>query len=351
MNIKNIIQDKTYYGGHTLYERMKQWHIPAVSFAIVKEYKIIEAYAYGVKRRGKPDTVTADTPFQAASISKPVFAAAVMLLAEEGKLSLDEDVHTYLKDYDFQTYDGKKHSITLRQILSHTSGLNIHGFEGYRQKQKIPTIHQILEGASIVNSHQLMLVQEEGKNFMYSGGGYVLVQKIVCEVCGKDFNDIMNHLVLEPLKMVNSSYLQPYPKEEISRIAYGYDAYNLQIPGGYNIMPELSAAGLWTTPADLSVFGIEIMKAINGNSGFMSKRTAELMTTNISESAPTGLGFFISERDGHKCFGHDGCNNGYHSNMVFSPDKGNGAVAMTNADIGADIVYEITEAIFKEYRL
>ena len=274
-----------------------------------------------------------------------------MLLVEEGKLSLDEDVHTYLDDYDFQTYDNKKHVITLRQILSHTSGLNIHGFEGYRQKQKIPTIHQILEGSSSANSHQLMLIQEEGKKFMYSGGGYILAQKIVCDICGKDFNDIMNYLVFEPLNMVNSSYHQPLPKEEISRIAYGYDVYNLQIPGGYNIMPELSAAGLWTTPTGLSIFGIEIMKAMNGNSRFISKYTAELMTTNVSPTAPTGLGFFVSERDRHRCFGHDGCNNGYHSNMLFSPNQGNGAVTMANADIGAEIVYEITEAIFKEYKL
>lgn len=351
MNIKNVIQNKIYYGNHTLDERMKQWHIPAVSFAIIKDFKIIETYAYGVKRRGKPDNVNADTLFQVASISKSVFATAVMLLVEKGKLSLDEDVHTYLDDYDFQTYDGKKHVITLRQILSHTSGLNIHGFEGYRQKQKIPTIRQILEGSPSANSHQLMLIKEEGKNFMYSGGGYVLAQKIVCDICIEDFNDIINRLVFEPLSMVNSSYQQPLPKEEISRIAYGYDAYNLQIPGGYNVMPELSAAGLWTTPTDLSIFGIEIMKAINDNSRFMSKRTAELMTTNVSQVAPTGLGFFVSERDGHKCFGHDGCNNGYHSNMIFSPDKGSGAVAMTNADIGAEIVYEITEAIFREYKL
>lgn len=351
MDIKNIIQNKIYYGNHTLYERMKQWHIPAVSFAIIKDYEIIETYAYGVKRRGKSDIVTADTLFQVASISKSIFATAVMLLADEGKLSLDEDVHIYLSDYDFQTYDGKKHAITLRQLLSHTSGLNIHGFEGYRQKQRIPTISQILEGASSSNSHQLMLIQEEGKNFMYSGGGYLLAQKIVCDICGEDFNDIVNRLVFEPLSMVNSSYHQPLPKDKISRIAYGYDVYNLQIPGGYNVMPELSAAGLWSTPTDLSIFGIEIMKAINGNSKFMSKHTAELMTTKVNQAAPTGLGFFISERDGHRCFGHDGCNNGYHSNMVFSPDKGNGAVAMTNSDIGAEIVYELTEAIIKEYKL
>ena len=66
MDIKNIIQNKIYYGNHTLYERMKQWHIPAVSFAIIKDYEIIETHTYGVKRRGKSDIVTADTLFQAA---------------------------------------------------------------------------------------------------------------------------------------------------------------------------------------------------------------------------------------------------------------------------------------------
>ena len=82
----------------------------------------------------------------------------------------------------------------------------------------------------------------------------------------------MNDLVCFPLLMTHSIYSQPLPKNRINEIAYAYNLNNLQLPRGYNIMPELSAAGLWTTPSDLARFGIEIMKVLKSQSAFLEKR-------------------------------------------------------------------------------
>lgn len=345
--ISEILEDKKHYDGITLMERMKECHTSAVSIAIIENFEICEAYAYGVKRRATKEKVTVDTLFQAGSISKPVFAVAVMRLVERGTLDIDTDISEYLVGYDVPTYDNQKHKITLRQILSHHAGLNLHGFAGYQQGQKIPTVEQILTGAFPSNHLKLKLIKDPETGFQYSGGGYVLAQKIVTDFCTLNFCDLMNDLVCSPLFMTHSTYSQPLPKNRFSEIAVGYNLHNLQLPGGYNIMPELSAAGLWTTPSNLARFGIEIMKALKSESTFLEKNTAELMTTKAYENSPYGVGFAVNQSKKGLTFGHGGSNLGYHSNMVFCPDDGSGIIVMQNSDIGMRICDEVTNA-FKE---
>lgn len=157
----------------------------------------------------------------------------------------------------------------------------------------------------------------------------------------------MNNLVCSPLHMTHSTYSQPLPKNKLNDIAFGYNQHNLQLPGGYNIMPELSAAGLWTTPSNLARFGIEIMKALKNESAFLEKKTAELMTTKAYENLPYGVGFAVNQSKKGLTFGHGGSNFGYHSNMVFCPGDGSGIVVMQNSDIGIRIRDEVINA-FKE---
>ncbi|MCL2361040.1 MAG: beta-lactamase family protein, partial [Defluviitaleaceae bacterium] len=182
-----------------------------------------EVYTHGVKRKEKTEKVTADTLFQAASISKPVFAAAVMRLVERGTLDIDADISEYLVDYEVPTHDNQKHKITLRQILSHNSGLNIHGFSGYQQGQEVPTIEQILMGALPSNHLRLKLIKDPETGHQYSGGGYVLAQKIVTDVCKQDFCELMNELIFLPLSMTHSTFSQPLPNDKLDKIAFGYD--------------------------------------------------------------------------------------------------------------------------------
>lgn len=345
--IMEIVENKKHYDGITLTERMEECHTSAISIAIIENYKICETYTHGVKRRKTKEKVTTNTLFQAGSISKPVFAVAVMRLLERGTLNIDADISEYLTDFEVPTYDNQKHKITLRQILSHHAGLNLHGFAGYQQGQKIPTVDQILNGAFPSNNIKLKLIKDPETGFQYSGGGYALAQKIVSDVCKLNFCDLMFELVLSPLFMLHSTYLHPIPKDKSNEIAFGYNPHNLQLPGGYNIMPELSAAGLWTTPSDLARFGIEIMKALKSESAFLEKDTAKLMTTKAYENSPYGVGFAVNQSKKGETFGHAGSNFGYRSNMIFCPDEGSGIVVMQNSDIGLRIPIEVTNA-FKE---
>ena len=330
--IEKITENKEFYGGLSLHERMLEDNTPAISIALIENYAIESTYTFGVKSKETNELVTANTLFQAASISKPVFAVAVMRLMEKGIIDLEEDIHNYLTDYNYPTYDGNEHKVTLKQILSHYAGFNVHGFAGYEKGQKIPTVEQILMGSPPANSDELKLENKPGTKFSYSGGGFLLAQKIIVDVCKKPFVDIMQELVLSPFSMTNSTFEQPLPAEKVCKIVNGYNADGVQLPDGDYIMPELSAAGLWTTPTDLALFGIEVMKALKGNSKFIKRNTAELMITKVCEDAPTGISFFVNETKNGITFGHSGFNYGYVSHMWFRPVDGTGLVVMQNSE-------------------
>ena len=347
MNIEKILNNKDNFWGATMFDCMAKWNIPGVSFTIIRNYEIIANYTYGRRRRSRKEPVTANTLFQAASLSKPIFATAVMRLMEKGLLDLDTNINHYLKEYHVPTFDGKEHDITLRRILSHSAGLNIHGFPGYQHKQKLPTIQQIIEGKHPANTNELFLFKEPGQEFSYSGGGYILAQKLVCDLLEKDFEEIMQELVLQPFGMKNSTFLQPLPKKMESDIAFGIDEYDLPIEKGYCIMPELSAAGLWSTPYDLATYGIEVMKAVKGDSKAIKKETVEMMINPVNPVC--GLGFFITEVSGRKCIGHRGANTGYHSGISFFPYEGNGVAVMVNAHRGDPLVTLLSEAIKRSF--
>lgn len=345
--ISDIIENQKHYDGVSLIERMNECHTCAISVAIVENFEVSEVYAYGVRERETKEAVSEETLFQAGSISKPVFTVAVMRLVEQGILELDKDICEYLIGYEVPTYDKQKHKITLRQILSHYAGLSIHGFSGYQQGQEIPTIEQILRGEAPSNNMKLKLYREPEIGYQYSGGAYILAQKVVTDVCKKDFCELMDELILSPLQMTNSTYSQTLSDGKYTNIAFGYNPHDLQIPGGYNIMPELSAAGLWTTSSDLAKVGIEIMRSLKGESNFLKKETSELMITEAYPGSPYGLGFALGQSKKGLTFGHSGANFGYHSYMIFCPNEGSGIVIMQNSDIGAGICKEITNA-FKE---
>lgn len=345
-NYKTILNDSSYWG-MTLEERLHYYRIPAFSLVLINDGKIDYTYCYGYKDRNKKDLVTNETLFQAGSISKPVFATAVMGLVQKGEIDLDKDIKEYTDVSFYKSFDNQIHTVTLRQLLSHTAGFNLHGFAGYQYGQEIPSLEQILKGIEPANNLPLFLKTEPGKEWKYSGGGYLLAQKVICDVTHKDFESIVRDEILQPFGMTYSTYHQPLDEDNRNNIAYGYDVYNLQLPNGFNTMPELAAAGLWTTPSDLAAFGIEMMKAYHGKSDFITQETMKMMLTKMIPNIPTGLGFFIPDDNPKGYFDHSGANMGYHTIMCFQAEGNKGYVAMMNADIGAGFYHELDCIISK----
>jgi CubicO group peptidase (beta-lactamase class C family) len=152
-------------------ERMKYHKVPGLSIALVDGGEIQWAKGYGTICSDTTKKVDENTMFQAASISKPVSALMALKLVEEGKLTLDEDVNNYLKDWKVEKNKfTQEKPVTLRGLLTHTAGLTVHGFRGYAKGEEIPDIIEILNGEKPANSEPIRPDTVPGSVSRYSGG-------------------------------------------------------------------------------------------------------------------------------------------------------------------------------------
>jgi CubicO group peptidase (beta-lactamase class C family) len=332
-----------------LEERMRFHKVPAVSIAVFGSGKILWAKAYGSADADALTAVSDATLFQAASVSKPVSAMAALKKVEQGKLSLDRNINEYLKSWKLPDNDfTRKTPVTLGELLSHSAGVTVHGFPGYAAGRSVPTLVQVLDGAAPANTPAIRVDIAPGKQFRYSGGGYTIVQQTLIDVTGKPYPELMDETVLKPLGMTQSTYEQPLPPERLRSAAAGHDGQGRPIPGKRNTYPEMAAAGLWTTPSDLARFALGVERALDGKPGsVLSKDMAAKMVTPVYEDYALGLG--IEKRGSASYFAHGGSNEGFRCQMLANREKGYGAVVMTNADGGDEIIPEIVRAIAAAY--
>jgi CubicO group peptidase (beta-lactamase class C family) len=330
--------------GWRISERMEEHRTPGVSIAVIRAGKIVFAKGYGMAETGGR-AVDTETLFQAASISKPVAAMAALHFVREGRLSLDEDVNAKLKTWKVpENSFTAKEKVTLRRLLSHSAGLTVHGFPGYRRSVSLPTVPQILDGASPANTAAIRVDVEPGSRWRYSGGGYTVMQQLLIDHLGKPYPQILRDTVLKPLGMTRSTYEQPLPSEFQANAARAHNGEGRKIEGDWHTYPEMAAAGLWTTPSDLARFGTEVWKASRGESNrVINAWIAKEMLTR--QKGDYGLGVGFSKEGNVEWFGHGGSNAGFRCNWVMFADTGNGAVIMTNGDRGSALAGEVLRSI------
>ena len=331
----------------SLATRMEALHVPGVSIAYIHAGKIQWARGFGVTKMGGAP-VTADTLFQAASISKPVMALAIMRLVQSKKLDLDTDVNQYLKSWKVQDNEfTQQQRVTLRELLSHSAGVTVHGFEGYEAGAALPTLVQVLNGEKPANNEPIRVDTVPGKTWRYSGGGYEIAQQITMDVTGIPFSAFMHDMVLKPLGMTRSTYQQPLPANLVDQATSAYRADGTVVTGGPHVYPELAAAGLWTTPSDLARYAVGVQQGLAGKSQrVLTEATTRLMLTPVIDH--WGLGPALGGTATTPYFSHTGGNEGYRCILV-AYQAGDGAVVMTNADRGDALMLQIMRTIAHEY--
>ncbi len=333
-------------------ERMAHYAVPGVALALIAESEIAVEGAYGVKEAGSNDPVTAATRFQACSISKPVAVLGMLRLVERGVLDLDADVNDVLTSWRVPPNASWQPRVTLRQIASHTAALTVGGFPGYRRGAALPTLTEILTGASPANTAGIRVDTLPGVELRYAGGGITVLQQVLEDVTGRPFADLMQELVLEPLAMSCSSYTQPLPDELHDQAATAHGSDGVPVEGAWHVYPELAAAGLWTTPGDLARFAIAVQRAAAAAPGaILGPALTESMLTH--HAGPTsrlggldslGLGLFLRSPDA-AWFGHSGGNEGFKCHLIAHRQAGCGLAVMTNGDRGHALVAEILDAV------
>lgn len=348
---KSTFSSLTGVGKYSISDLMKETKTPGVSVAVFQNYKVIWTKTYGLADVVKKQPVTTDTLFQAASISKPVAAMAVLKAVQDGKLGLDDDINSLLKSWKLPDNEfTKARKVTPRMLLSHTGGTTVHGFKGYHPDAQIPTAIQVLNGATPANSAAVVVDVAPFTINRYSGGGTTILQLMLEDIRGKRFPDILTEQVLRPIGMKHSRYDQPPTSDRLARTTRAHSDKGEAMDARFHVYPELAAAGLWTTPTDLAKFAIEVQLSLQGKSNrVLNKTMIEKMVTPVGVGY-FALGFTTQLRDGAWYFEHSGGNWGFRCDLIAHRDKGYGAVIMTNSDSGNDVVYELRRRIALEYK-
>jgi CubicO group peptidase (beta-lactamase class C family) len=293
-------------------------HVPGVAVAVSDGDHVVWSEGFGVP---------VDEVFEAGSISKTVAAAAILALADQRRLDLDQPVSTYLRTWE-PTGFAHAEEITLRRLLSHTAGIDTPGYLGLPADRPLPTTAQSLDGASTGTPvHQSGTVG----TYSYSGGGFTIAQQVVEDVTGQPFADVVRHEVLEPLGMSASGYectqaAAPGPDDAAGHLADGRDAPHYRYA-------ETAAAGLCTTADDLARFAAWL--------GSDDPRAETMRTAADGTDGGYGLGV---ERYGDSTVGHPGVNRGFHAQLLVNPSAHLGLVVLTDGDRGGDVVTAVVDA-------
>lgn len=311
-------------------ELMKEALVPGLSLALIRDGKIVFSQGFGVKNSETKEAVTNETIFEAASLSKPVVAYAVLKLVDAGKMDLDVPLNQYLPgNYDAGD-DARINRITARNVLSHTTG-----FPNWRSPR---------------DARLLPIFFTPGERFSYSGEGFVYLSKVVEHITKSRLEDFIRRTVFEPLGMNASSFVW---REEYKTLK-GFNHDVIGNPTGQNQIREANAAGsLHTTAADYARFVIAVLKGEG-----LKKETREMMLapqirvdetclicTRPAEKLSTeigwGLGWGLQTTDEGTSFWHWGDNGNNKSFIVAFDKQKSGVVVLTNSANGLSIVREI----------
>jgi CubicO group peptidase (beta-lactamase class C family) len=343
-----VIEKDDPHACQTLQERMAADRVPGVSVAVIHNGEIEWAQGFGVVQLGAAP-VTAETLFQSGSISKPVAAMAALRLVQEGQLSLDTDVNQTLTSWKIPPSAAAPGAVvTLRELLTHTAGLTVGGFPGYATGAPVPTLVQILDGEKPANTAPVRLGVAPGSRWLYSGGGYAVMQQMLVDVSREPFPKLLHDTVLAPVGMTRSTYEQPLPVKLRAAAATPYNADGTAVAGGPHTYPEMAAAGLWTTPTDLARYAIEIQRSLCGDANHVLsvEMTKQML---VAGQGDYGLGPKVGGSPENPFFILGGINAGFENSLVAYERTGDGAVVMTNAQRGQVLADAIIRSIAAVY--
>jgi len=330
---------------------MNRAEVPGLAVALVNQGKVEWVRGYGVLRAMGDGEVTAQTRFQAGSISMPITALAALRLVQLGKLDLDKPLNERLVSWKVPENEfTKARPPTLRQTLSHSAGFNQPVF--VFQSKSPSTLVDILDGKA--DSPPILVESEPGTKFAFSGGWYCVVQQLLADVAGKPFPDLMQDLVLGPLALRESTFTESLPADWEGAAAVGHLAGQSPLPHRWdNCSPVLAAAGLWTSAGDLAKVIAALSQSWQGKrDSFLPQPLAKGMLTPQVGDAGLGVtlgGVTLGTRGRAPVFSQRGKNSGYLCHIIGYPATGQGAVLLTNSDTGERLIDELLDSLRLEF--
>jgi len=316
-------------------EQMEAGAIPGAAIALIHNGELVwsQGYGVGIHEQGREEApVTADMPFNVASISKALTAWEIMRLVEAGEIDLDDPANQYLTSWQIPALGNKDtNEATIRRILSHTAGLSVDGYAAFEPDAELPSLVEFLNGdAPGIDPVQMMTTP--GRRFSYSGGGYTALQLMIEDLTGKSFAQVMQDDLFTPLGMEHSSF--EWSPELNAASQYGAGAADVtQV-----VHMDQAAGGLYTSANDLAIFFTEGM-----TDEYLSPESVALMTTAAEATDDTyGLGYYVEALpDGSTAVWHDGQGWGSRTLFVLIPKRGESIIVLTNIRTGNSLFDDV----------
>ena len=341
-----------------LEQKMRDYNVPGLSIAVINEFQIEWIKQYGIIDKITKKKVTKKTLFEAGSTSKVLTALVALSLVNQGLLSLDEPVNNYLKSWKIPENElTENNPVTLRHLLTHTSGMNRpDSMFGVKEGHNVDII-QVLNGDSPALNDPAAIEKKPGSEHQYSNIAFIAIEKLLQDTLGKSTSKIINDYIFKPVNMKNSFAEYPSSNRDMSIILPHDNEGNVRETG--YVKGTFGCAGLISTPEDIAKLSIELMKTYQGESEkIVSKKMIDEMLTTQLQFEPTkffgwtgqGLGIFLIKSVDDLYFIHPGTNSpGAVCMMIGNPIKGHGLVIMSNGIMGELLHLEILCAIAEVY--
>jgi CubicO group peptidase (beta-lactamase class C family) len=319
---------------------LKQTGVPSASLAVVRDGKVVYAQAYGDAKIEGHVAATTSMRYSIGSISKQFCAGAVLLLVQDGKLSLDDPVSKYLPDLT------RASDVTIRQLLSHTSGYQ----DYWPQDYVMPTMLDSTTARQIVDRWaKIPLDFDPGTRWQYSNTNYVIAGMIVEKVSGMPFFEFLRSRILNPLGIESVKNIDMGRLPDSDPTGYLRYALGPARPAPKEGKGWLFAAGeLAMTPGDLAKWDIAMM-----NESLLAPSSYRMMETEVLLKSGTGtgygLGVDVGMQNGHRAISHGGEVSGFTAQNVVFPDDHAAIVVLTNQDAaaaGGAIARQISARLF-----
>jgi CubicO group peptidase (beta-lactamase class C family) len=286
---------------------------PGAAVAVMRNGEVVFKKGYGSANMEYDIPVTPSTVFHVASVSKQFTVYSILLLVQQGKLSLDDDIRKYIPEVpDF----GKL--ITLRHLATHTSGMrdqwDLLSLAGWRFDDVITKEH-ILK----LVAKQKALNFDPGDEYNYCNTGFTLLAEVVSRVSGKSFNQFTREQIFEPLQMTNSQFYDDHERI-VKHRAYSYDSTKSGYKKSVLSFANVGATSLFTTVEDLSLWGHHLNRPSKQLKPII-KQMNTLAVLNNGKTFNGAYGQFVTPYKGIRQIQHGGADAGYRSYLGRFPDQ------------------------------
>jgi len=308
--------------------------VPGFAISVVEDNRVVYAAAFGVKNVTRSDDpITTRSLFHMASITKTFVATSIMQLVEAGKIDLDAPLVKYLPY--FRMADERYKIITIRQMVTHTSGIpDVDDYEWSKPQYDDGALERYVRSLS-----NLKLDFAPGQRFQYSNMAFEVLGDVIAKVSGESFDDYVQHHILAPLGMKDSTLL--VKEAEPGLLVWGHELDETGNPFPSKVYPynriHSPSSDLHSNVLDMARWAIANMNRgeLDGVR-ILKSSTYEMMWKSAGKfngkASPTGISWFLDTYRGTKVISHDGGDTGFLTELAMLPDKKIAVVWLANAD-------------------